>query len=411
MALIGSAAAQTQQVIFRFSGGATSGQPDSGLIADKAGNLYGTTNLINGGVYELSPPSAPGGSWTETTLYLFQGGVDGFSPSGGRLTMDLNGNLYGSNSFGGISNSVCPQGCGTIYKLSPPSVPGGPWTETILFKFAGGRFGFNPGPVTLVSNGSLVVAATVGGDSANDGFVMTLQPPAVSGGVWTKHLLYTFQGGADGSQPNAPFVADQSHNLYSTTAQGGSGSCDGGCGTVFELSPPAPGASQWTKTILYAFQGAPSDGSLPEHGLIFDSSGNLYGTTFQGGSNDFGTAFQLVPGSPWTENVLHVFGTTSDGIYPNGLIMDPAGNLYGATAEGGSGLFSGGTVYELSPPSIPGGAWSESDLHNFPSATRDGNGPESTPLLRGGVLFGPTFFGGGNNQCSSGCGTIYRIVP
>ena len=108
--LAGSETAWAEKVLFRFTAGNTSGYPNSGLIADKLGNLYGTTNLANGAVFELPPPSQPGGSWTQTVLYFFQGGSDGFSPSGSRLAMDAQGNLYGSNSLGGVINSKCTQG-------------------------------------------------------------------------------------------------------------------------------------------------------------------------------------------------------------------------------------------------------------------------------------------------------------
>src|SRR5260370_24220932 len=103
------AAARTENVLYRFQGGADGSQPAAGLIADKAGNLYGTTTTVGtsgfGTVYELSPPATPGGAWTQTTLYSFQGfltGSDGANPQS-PLLMDENGNLYGTTAAGGDS--------------------------------------------------------------------------------------------------------------------------------------------------------------------------------------------------------------------------------------------------------------------------------------------------------------------
>ena len=413
--LTGSAAAQSETVLFRFAVSSDSGNPSSGLISDRHGNFYGTTNLVNGAVYELSPPTQ-NGPWTESVLYFFQGGSDGYSPSSNRLAMDAKGNLYGSNAFGGIVNSTtCSQGCGTVYELSPPAETGNPWVETILYSFPGGTGGTFPVGVTLAPNGWLIVPVESGTGSAKNGFVLALEPPAISGDPWSKHLVYEFQSGSDGSGPNSSFLIDKNLNLYSTTQAGGSSNCtEGGCGTVYELTP-SDGGSHWTKTTLYAFQGPPNDGAIPTHGLLFDDSGTLYGTTFVGGPTNFGTAFQLAPparvGSPWTETVLHSFGVSPDGIYPSGVAIDPAGNLYGGTDEGGSGLFAGGIFYELSPPSESGGAWTETVLHNFPSSTNDGDGLSSPPLFRGGALYGTTAYGGNTRACSPGCGTVYAIRP
>jgi hypothetical protein len=102
--------------------------------------------------------------------------------------------------------------------------------------------------------------------------------PRVQNGPET--VLYTFQGGSDGSSPIGDLIFDSAGNLYGTTQYGGGGSCSlngyQGCGTVFELSPNGNGG--WTETILYSFQDS-SDGEQPSAGLIFDGAGNLYGTT------------------------------------------------------------------------------------------------------------------------------------
>jgi hypothetical protein len=88
--------AQTLTTLYSFPG---SSDPYAGLILDKSGNLYSTTTEGgangNGAVYELTPPTSPGGMWTETTLYSFgtNGASDGVNPYAG-LIMDTSGNLY-----------------------------------------------------------------------------------------------------------------------------------------------------------------------------------------------------------------------------------------------------------------------------------------------------------------------------
>ena len=149
---------------------------------------------------------------------------------------------------------------------------------------------------------------------------------------------------ATAGDPNE-LIFDQSGNLYGTTTDGGSATCGNfyGCGIVFKLSPNGSGG--WTETQLYTFQGA-SDGANPGSGLIFDKAGNLYGTTADGGDAacnsgyGCGTLFELTPnGSGWTENLLYKFQGGSDGAYPSSsVIFDQTGNLYGTTTEGGGNV-------------------------------------------------------------------------
>ena len=143
--------------------------------------------------------------------------------------------------------------------------------------------------------------------------------------------------------------------------------------------------AEWKEQVLYSFQGG-TDGSTPVGEVVFDSAGNLYGATSVGGTSQCGTVYQLSPpvkvGDPWTETVLYNFQckTSNDGAYPfGGLVIDGAGNLYGTTAYGGAGnciLVSGlagcGTVYELSPPAQKGGAWTETILYSFPTDAKEG---------------------------------------
>ncbi len=174
----------------------------------------------------------------------------------------------------------------------------------------------------------------------------------------TEIVTYSFPRTArpivTGCSPQATLVADSAGDLYGTTLCGAFDS-----GTVFELSPPVPPSTQWTETVLYSFTGG-SDGQYPAAGLIFDTAGNLYGTTKEGGANGLGTVFELSPPaageSQWTESVLHSFqGGPTDGEFPDfdGVVFDQSGNLYGVTPVGGSG---GGVVYKLAPSSTAGGA-------------------------------------------------------
>src|ERR1022692_2386533 len=132
-------------VLYTFAGSPDGRSPNGQLIADDAGNLYGTTEFggasDNGAIFELSPPAAKGGKWTETVLYSFTGGSDGLSPNPG-LVLDKSGSLYGT-TFGGGN---CSSYCGVIFRLLPPHTPGGAWTETVLHAFGGpnGRDGGGP---------------------------------------------------------------------------------------------------------------------------------------------------------------------------------------------------------------------------------------------------------------------------
>ena len=146
--------------------------------------------------------------------------------------------------------------------------------------------------------------------AAPSGVVFKLAPPA-AGHTWIETVLYIFKGGSDGSRPWAGLNFDSKGALYGTTLEGGGGASCGttGCGTVFKLKPPAAGLTQWTEKVLYRFQGTfGGDGEAPQGGLVFDTTGVLYGTTFAGGNIQLGTVFKLKPPAPgltqWTEKVL-----------------------------------------------------------------------------------------------------------
>jgi uncharacterized repeat protein (TIGR03803 family) len=319
--------------------------------------------------------------WKEKVLYSFQGGTDGQLPGGG-VVFDKTGNLYGVTIEGG--STACPPGwCGTIYQLSPPAQKGGAWTETLLYVFKG-------------------------------------------------------HDQNDGSSPSGGLIADSAGNFYGVTGYGGSGPCvlfgtATGCGTVFELSPPAQKGGAWAENVLYNFQGA-KDGDLPTGPLVFDKGGNLYGATEFGGGRgttcdslyggQCGIVFKLSPpktkGGKWTEKVLHSFAGVAqgkqygDGAVPNGgLIVNNESAVYGTTAIGGNQICRNGqgqpigcgTVFRLHPPGKAGGVWIEGILHRFRGYPNDGELPSAGLILdSGGTLYGTTT--GGGNQAE---GTVFAL--
>jgi uncharacterized repeat protein (TIGR03803 family) len=260
-----------EKVIHNFAGGADDGQtPAAGLVFDKKGNLYGTTNMGGpypcgnytcGTVFELSP--ATGGGWKESILYTFTGGADGANPLS-NLIFDSLGNLYGTTDGGGTSFF------GTVFELSPVS---GGWKESVLHSFTGGTDGQAPqAGVVFDTKGSLYGTTVIGGPN-DTGVVFRLSP--ASGGSWTETILHGLSGNSrDPSFQSGVIFGGE--NLYGTTG----GTVSSG-GTVYELTPTKSGP--WTITVLYTFGGAP-DGSGPHGGLIRDSSGHFYGTTYNGGS-------------------------------------------------------------------------------------------------------------------------------
>lgn len=240
-----------------------------------------------------------------------------------------------------------------------------------------------------------------------------------------EQVLYSFQGGTDGNYPIGGLISDDSGNFYGTTKYGGDTACStNGCGTVFKLGKNASG--EWTETILYKFQGG-SDGLQPQGGVIFDQSGNLYGTTSGGGLDAQGTVFELSPSGSgqWTESVLYSFqGGTGDGAQPTTLTFDKSGNLFGTTQGGGNYecfILQGangpaptqycGTVFELSPNGS--GGWTETALFKFDGT--DGAVPAG-PLTfdAAGNLYGTTYAGGGCSNLNTngfGCGLVFELSP
>ena len=253
---------------------------------------------------------------TFNVIYSFNTNSIGVFPNAG-VTMDAHGNLYGTNLNYGV-------GYGAVYKLS-------------------------------YKNGS-----------------------------WLASVVYDFAGGNDGVFPASRVVFGPDGSLYGTTTEGGGNGCNShGCGTVFKLTPPATicrsTSCPWTETVLYRFTGN-QDGAIPEYGdLTFDSTGSIYGTTSSGGLN-YGTVYKLAKaGGVWTETTLYAFTGNSDGQYPmGGVIFDHSGNLYGTMEIG---------VFELSPSE---GGWTETVLHTFQYRTEGLDSESNILFDNAGNLYSDT---------------------
>lgn len=268
--------------------------PYAALTIGPRGELYGATEggssgNNNGSVFVLTPPAAPGGSWIETELYLFPGGLspDGCCPYAG-VTLGKNGALYGVTPYGSQGS--------TVFQLTPSGTAGLPWNHTVLaaLNFTGSG-GFPEGTLALSNNGTLYGTSYDGGKTTNCespvvgcGAVFELQPPRAPGDPWLQVTIHEFAGGSsDGANPVAGLVQGTTGTLYGTTTDGP--------GTVFRLVPPRSAGEPWVETILHNFTGKDGDGAIPLAPLVFGRNGMLFGTTSTGGAAGFGTVFEVTP--------------------------------------------------------------------------------------------------------------------
>ena len=361
---------ETVLYIFKGNGSKDGASPAGGLVIDSLGNLYGTTayggtgncvvlgTLMGcGTVFEMSPPKQKGGKWTETVLYSFPTPKQGFLPQGD-LVFDSAGNLYGATEFGGGHGTTCNsfyKYCGAVFELSPPKTKGGKWTERTLHGFKSGEDGANPnGALVLDSKGNIYGTTFGGGNESGEcgsvgcGTVFKLMKPTMKGGAWTEELLHRFNG-QDGASPTAGVVFGKNGNLFGTMSAGATS----GNGAVFDLAAPG-GGGLWQENVLYRFSDG-NDGTSPRGSLIFDATGNLYGTAL-GGATHRGVVFRLKPpkrGSSWPLSVLYNLAGSPDGDHPTATLrFDSKGNLYSTTEWGGTGQSCQGgcgTVFEVSP--------------------------------------------------------------
>jgi uncharacterized repeat protein (TIGR03803 family) len=394
-ALVCKAPAQ-ESILWAFQNADGEGfTPQAGLTFDGQGNLYGTT--VVGGKYEQGSVyeliPQANGSWQYKTIYSFGAVSNDGSEPKAGVVFDTHGNLYGVTNQGGT------QGIGTAFELSPQT--GGVWAESKLYSIGtspSGDDGTYPESNVVLDSSGNVYGVSAGG-AADGGSVWELSPS--TGGGWTISPVWVFgaTNAKDGMRPNGPLIFDKDGNLYGVTSAGGAN----GEGTAFELSPGSGGT--WTETILYNFQGPPNDAAEAAGALTFDSAGNLYGASTEGGADYIGSVFELSPGKGgWTETVLHSFSNANnnldDGKYPAaGPVFDPLGNLYVTTTYGGAiyGSTGGGVVAELHPQG--GGVWKETIVHSFPATSDDGYYPVDALIVDAqGNLYGTAANDGANGE-------------
>jgi uncharacterized repeat protein (TIGR03803 family) len=395
---------QVETVLYSFLGGTDGANPDSGLVADSAGNLYGGAGSYpagNGVVFELSPPTTAGDPWTKRVIHQFAGSpTDGYGLA--FLTPDNSGNLFGTTFDGGTN------GKGIVFELSPPATAGDPWTETVLYNFpeyTSGKASNPNGRLTFDGAGNLYGAAFGGiGDCFLNGcgVVFQIKKPNTPGGTWRGRVIYAFGAfSGDATVPWSGFVF-RSGVLYGTSTAGGAN----GQGTLFELSQTD---GVWSETILHSFTSA--EGSQIMGNLISDTEGSLYTVAYAGGEIGYGSVIELSPpadlGGTWRATNLHSFTYGNDGGSPQGgVIRDKNNNLYGTSTNGAAGDY--GTVFKLIPPAVAAGAWTEKTLYVFGDHPfSDGAEPfADLILINGKGLFGTTHYGG-----TSGNGTIFNLKP
>jgi uncharacterized repeat protein (TIGR03803 family) len=252
----------SETVLYNFSGGTDGDQPQTGLVRDTAGNLYGTTVL--GGGSNLGTVFKVDSTGIQTILHSFGGAADGEFPYAS-LIRDGAGNFYGTTGGDGATS------WGTVFKVD------GSGKETVLYSFKGGADGGQPLSGLLRDAAGNLYGTTYSGGNGN-GTVFKVDKSG------NETVLYAFAGGGDGANPLGGLVKDNSGNFYGTTENGGAFSF----GTIFKV------AANGQETVLHSFGDIGKDGKYPEAGLVRGSTGTLYGATYLGGTGS-GVVFRLRP--------------------------------------------------------------------------------------------------------------------
>lgn len=333
------------ETIYQFKGSPDGANPEAGLTEGAKGVLYGATvyggkacgSLTCGTVYELVPS---GSKFTENVIYRFKGGADGASPVGG-LYIDKTGALYGMTTYGG--STACPSGCGIAYRITGS---GKHFHETVIYSFKGAPDGANPRG-TFVADGSGALYGTTysGGagacGSSTCGTIIKLTP---SGSGYTESVIHNFKGApSDGANPRSKLLPAGKGIFYGAALKGGADNY----GTVYELACSKKTCKEKT---IHSFLGTDGAYPRDDGGLVADASGNLYGTTDQVASG-YGTLFSVNPSTGNQTTLHKFAGSPSDGATPHAGPLLINGYLYGAAFIGGSGactlssLVGCGTVY------------------------------------------------------------------
>ncbi|QGM44684.1 choice-of-anchor tandem repeat GloVer-containing protein [Methylocystis heyeri] len=284
--------------------------------------------------------------------------------------------------------------------------PPSSFTVVRLYTFSGADGGNPEAGLTVDSDGALY-GTTVTGGGANAGVVFKLTPPAPGKSKWTESVLYSFSG-PDGARPSFTPALDSRGALYGATSQGGANNL----GVAFMLTPPVAPSTQWVETKIFDF--TYSVGSWPGGAFVFDSNGALYGVGGEGGASGYGTVYKLTPPVPpatqWTGVALYNFTGGADGRYPGlKLFMDTSGALYGGTGDGGTS--GNGVVFKLTPPGADcaptaPNLWCETVLYSFADAADGVAIADGVTMDSHGALYGATYMGGAKGQ-----GQIFKLTP
>ena len=346
-------------------------------LTNVGGTLYGTSE--SGGAFDSGTVFSVTTAGKETILHSFSTNrTDGRNPSS--ALVNVNGVLYGTTTDGGTNGggtlfSITPAGIYNIVYSFPASLPG-PYSpqgdlaylDGAFYGVAGGGTAGNGGyygtgafySVTTKGKGKLLYSFPSGPDSAL-GYGLTaykgiLYGSSSSGGAYgygtvysatTKgqiDILYSFTGGTDGANPESPLVESGGVLVGTTALGGGCSAFPKGCGTVYAIAP----TGQYEQ--IYSFENPP-DGTMPDSKLL-NADGKLFGITSEGGGLsanyplDQGSLFSVTPAGK--EKILHVFGATGDGAFPDGGLVRIGGYLYGITRFGG--INSQGTVFKIKLP-------------------------------------------------------------
>jgi hypothetical protein len=399
--LVGNATARSQyRVLHNFTGGkgGENGPSPGTLLLDGKGNLYGSTPGGGGNgcagygcgtIFELTPRR--NGPWKQIALYSFPDGKNGFPNSS--LAFDTSGNLYGTALWdGGISR-------GSVFQLVRRQ---GNWTLNVLY-----HLGSTAG-VVLDKAGNLY--GSVGLGKYGNGAISEFIRGSKGWSLKTLYSFCGRPNCPDGEDPLAPLTWDAAGNLYGTTLNGGNGppkclNSGLGCGVAFQMTPNSDGT--WTYHVLHRFAAFKTDGQFPDGGLVLDASGAAYGVTAYGGVHGNGTVFKLTlsSGGRWKQTVLYDFPTCANGCLPGTtLVFGKAGNLYGVGSGGLADCqgYDCGVVFKLSPQA--GGKWKYSVVHKFTG--KDGGFPNGVIIDAKGNLYGTTQAFG-----AYGYGVAYQLKP
>ncbi len=395
--------AQSFTVLHTLNGGADGNQLINGLTIDRQGNLYGTAfeGGINncgddygcGTVFKLS---RHGTQWIFSILYRFTGRSDGWAPAA-PVTVAADGSIYGTTSLGGTTD-CSGLGCGTVFRLQPPPRICGafncPWRKTTLYQFTFGLDGAYPkGPLILDQAGNIYGTATNSDSQRHKGSVWELSP---SGSGWTFNVIHEFADSDGAGWPNGGLIFDRSGKLWGVGGFGGAQDCGDPQlpNWCGSIFELTPSGSGWTENTAFGFRR--SNGDSPTGSLALDQSGKLYGTLENNGPNGNGGVFQYNPSTQQLNVLFSGVANGEDWYGPaGGVVLDPVGNVYAADPYTGAHSF--GFALELTPSS---GSWILSDLHDFTGGS-DGGHP-----------YGPMVMdANGNIYGANQSNVIFEITP